>query len=411
MAVFEGITWNDIFWSVEANAAGDEGVERGEFELEAITTDFEFEAAVTPKACFGVHEGGVLVLDENAKGGAAGERLELAAFDATDEISFEIDATADVDRAGFFGCEDEAEAGDGTRGERRVFVAFEDALVLATGSGIEFDVGTGDEGVETGDAGAGDAGANDPEAGAIADELEVFWFNAGVDFDMEFGVQSDVFDVTDFDVAAADFGFAGFDAFGVGEGDFDDLAFFVVASFDEPAAEEEAEDGNDPDDAETFFGRGLGLGRFGVVRGIGLRLSVHGSLVIFIVGSADAVPDEFGLERVGSEHGEDDGGAESESGAAGTNVHDVAKLDEANKDSDDKDIDHGPAADEFGELVNFGGATRIHFEATCRDEAKEAEGDEFERGNEDAGDENGDGNGVSVHFPKGGHAAEDGAFV
>lgn len=122
------------------------------------------------------------------------------------------------------------------------------------------------------------------------------------------------------------------------------------------------------------------------------------------------VPDESWIEAHGGEHGEDDDGGEAQGGGARGNGHDGAELNEANEDGDDKDIDHGPASKEFGDVIKAGEGSWGGLGATAGGEAEPDEGDDFKEGDEDAGGEDDDGDGIGLHFPKAHNAGEDGVF-
>lgn len=125
---------------------------------------------------------------------------------------------------------------------------------------------------------------------------------------------------------------------------------------------------------------------------------------------AEAIPDEFGIEGVGGEHGENDHGSEGDGGASRCDRHEVPHLNEPDENGNHEDVDHGPASDEFGEEVDGVGSLGIDGDFAGGGSAEDGEGYEFEAGDHDAGDEDGDGDGVGFHLPKGSDSTEDGAF-
>ena len=126
---------------------------------------------------------------------------------------------------------------------------------------------------------------------------------------------------------------------------------------------------------------------------------------------AKAIPDEFGVKGVSGDHGKNDHETEGDGGSSGLDRHEISHLNQSYQNGNDKDIDHGPAADEFGEVVESIGPLRVNGDLASSGGAERAECEEFKTGNENAGDENDDGYGVGFELPEGGDSSQDGAFL
>ena len=119
-------------------------------------------------------------------------------------------------------------------------------------SGIEVDVGTTEQGSETGNGSAGNPGADDPKLGVFSNESEVLRLYAQADLDGEvLGIEVDRLDDSDTDVSAADFGFIDDDSFGVVEGHGDEFSLLLNGAIDQPETQKEPNDGDDPNFTNT----------------------------------------------------------------------------------------------------------------------------------------------------------------
>ena len=119
-------------------------------------------------------------------------------------------------------------------------------------SGIEVDVGTTEQGAETGNGGAGNSGTYDPKLGVFANESEVLWLYAQADLDGEvLGIEVDRLDDSDTDVSAADFGFVDDDSFGVVEGHGDEFSLLLNGAIDQPETQKQSYNGDDPNFTKT----------------------------------------------------------------------------------------------------------------------------------------------------------------
>ena len=96
-------------------------------------------------------------------------------------------------------------------------------------------------------------------------------FHADHDIDSEVIGKGNALDFSNADVSAFDLGFSFFEAIGTLEADGDEFAFFIDVAFDEPDAEEEGDDGNDPDLVKAACRSDIGLKSFFWIRGNGVH--------------------------------------------------------------------------------------------------------------------------------------------
>lgn len=182
--------------------------------------------------------------------------VQHAALDAADLVATIIDRRTGNQRAGLFGMEHDAAAGNVAVGRRGRFQPIEMVdLRTVTRTGVEFDVSAGDERAEAGNIGGGNARPDDPEPRPLAQQA----FGVFLEFDAnDHGFQivgeRHPFHGSDAHRTATHFRFPRGDAVSRLKSDFRDRATRTDISVNHPCADDQRDDRHDPDNVPTLGG-------------------------------------------------------------------------------------------------------------------------------------------------------------
>ena len=123
------------------------------------------------------------------------------------------------------------------------------------------------------------------------------------------------------------------------------------------------------------------------------------------------IPDQSRIEGHGGEHGQDYHQGEMGGGRARFDVGQRPEFDQGDEDRHHVDVDHRPAADDFGHAVEAGAFRRPPMAAPLHRNQQVGEHQQLEQGDEDAGDENDQGDGPTARGEEIEYPAHDGVTL
>ena len=368
-------------WGVEGDPSDQHRQHGLGIDLEPVGTQREVDPARVPEAGVGVDQGLVGGRDEDPHVDPAAAVVQFVADHLTHGDVAVIDRGPGVE--GPQGRRAQGEAATALGGGHQGFLREPDEVAprLPFDHRVHGDVGPGEQGVEPRDPGGGDARAGDPEAGLLGEVALCPCGQFGGDQHLAQVLgHVDGADLADGDILELDLGLAGDQPGGGGEADVDGRAPLRIGLVGQPAADEQGDQGDQPDQGGPFPGDDLGLRQFvqgrrgqvghgrwrGSGRCRGLASGLHG------------VPDQPGVEGHGREQGDDHHGREEDRPDLGLDVGQVTQVDQGHQDGDHVDVHHGPAPHRLGDAVEAGAVAPAPARAHLHRDQEEDQGGELE---------------------------------
>ena len=268
---------SEAFDDVEGKAADQDRDERLGVDLDALRVHFYIDAARVPEARVLAHEPRVRVPDENLEGDTRTVRGHVVCGHPADLKLPVIHRRADIERSLPLRHQGEVAAFFPSLHDGRVLQPRKVTGRFAGSSGIDVDVGAGEDRAQARHRTGTHPGADDPEARVFGKKRIRFSDELGFhDHLGQILAEGDLLNQPDLHVLALDLGLAGLEPFGGIEGDRDLRAFFRNGLVDQPAADQNRHHRDEPHDGDlALAGADDGLGQFrgiGFTRGIRIHL-------------------------------------------------------------------------------------------------------------------------------------------